>query len=615
MESSHLPLEIIVIDDCSNGLNRKLFERVGGVRYIPITESQHPACVTNQGAELARGKYLLLLDSAAELTPGALETAVKALETNPSLGAVGGRLILPDGTLQEAGGFIWEEGICQGYGRGNDPVSGPYMFPRLVDYCSKAFLMTPRCAWRRLGGLDEVFAPTHYGEADYCIRLWQAGHPVRYEPRAAVWHFDFTRSPSSTSQTELASENRKLFAVRHAEALRGRPKKGSVPDLMMRSRSTVPKLRVLLCDALLPHPKRGSGFPRANRMVRVLLDLGCEVACLPTLPGGDPGESWLNIAEDIPLETEILAFRTIEKLDVWAVLAERQGYYDYLIVSRPSTMEIVQPFLTKYPKWSAGMALVYDAEAIVALREVHQDRLRGKAVSEAEVEERVCRELSLCAGFKKILTVSKGEASQFRKHGFDAHVVGHAVTIAPGEEAWATRQDILFVGSILDDRYPNADAVCWFLEQVWPELSRRLPWSRFIIAGRNHSERLNSRPLAERVVITGAVDDLTPLYRSARMFVAPTRVSSGIPLKVIEAAGSGVPVVATTQLISQLGWESPREILGADGGPEFVDACVNLCTDERSWQLQREAALARVTAEYSPTVFAEQLQNALDLRG
>ncbi len=612
-ENSHLPIEIIAIDDCSNYLNGELFKRVRGVRYIRNPENQRGVCETNQGAELARGKYLLLLDSAAELTPGTLEAAVKALETNPSWGAVGGRLILPDGTLQEAGAFIWEEGVCQGYGRGNDPTSGPYMFPRLVDYCSKAFLMTPRCAWNRLGGWDQVFAPTHYGEADYCMRLWQAGHPVRYEPRAAVWLFDSSRAATSSSPPELASENRRLFAVRHAEALRGRPIKGSVPDLMMRSRSMAPRRRVLLCDALLPHPKRGSGFPRANRMVRSLLDLGCEVACLPTLPGGDPGESWLNIAADIPLEAEILALRCIEKLDVWEILSERHGYYDYLIVSRPVTKGIVQPFLTRHPKWSARTALVYDAEAIVALRAVHQGRLKGKAVSEAEVEASVGRELSLCAGFKKILTVSNGEAAQFRKHGFDAHVVGHAVDIVPGEEAWATRQDILFVGAILDDGYPNADAVFWFLDQVWPELRRRLPWSRFIIAGPNRSERLNSRPLAERVVLTGAVDDLTPFYGSARAFVAPTRVSSGIPLKVIEAAGRGVPVVATTQLIAQLGWDSPREILGADGGPEFVDACVTLCTEERSWQLQREAALARVTAEYSSAVFAGQLQRALGI--
>ena len=218
-ESSHLPLEITAIDKCSNDLNGKLFEKVeGGVRYIRNTESQNPVCDTNQAAELSRGKYLLLLDSAAELTPGALEASVKSLDTNPSLGAVGGRLILPNGTLQEAGGFIWEDGLCQGYGRGDDPTSGAYMFPRLVDYCSRAFLMTPRSIWHELGGLDELFASTHYGEADYCMRLWQAGHHVRYEPRAAVWHFRF--SPFAIQHTANS------VGERQSQALRGQARRG-----------------------------------------------------------------------------------------------------------------------------------------------------------------------------------------------------------------------------------------------------------------------------------------------------------------------------------------------------------------------------------------------------
>jgi len=72
--------------------------------------------------------------------------------------------------------------------------------------------------------------------------------------------------------------------------------------------------------------------------------------------------------------------------------------------------------------------------------------------------------------------------------------------------------------------------------------------------------------------------------------------------------------VATPLLVSQLRWNSPAEILAADGGSQFADACVKLCTDERIWQLQREAALARVSAEYSPAVFAEQLRRGLGLQ-
>jgi GT2 family glycosyltransferase/glycosyltransferase involved in cell wall biosynthesis len=609
-ENSHLPLEVIAIDNGSSDLSQKIFDRITGVHYVRNPENRHFLRATNQGAQLARGKYLLLLNNDTEPTPGAIDVAVNALESDPSLGAVGGRLILPDGTLQEAGCFVWNDGTCRGYGRGDDPTSGPYMFPRLVDFCSGAFLLTPRSLWNELGGLDEAFTPAYYEEADYCMRLWQGGRPVRYEPRAAVWHYEFASSPDSDSPTLLMRNNRQLFAERHARVLKSRPKPGSVPELMMRSRSPVSKPKVLFCDQLLPHPKKGSGFPRANRMVRSLLDLGCEVSCLPT--SLEPGD-WVSIAEDIPPEAEILA-HWCYRLDAFpTVFAERQGYYDCLIVSRPITMSLIQPLLTKHPEWFKGMSLVYDAEAIFAVREVRQERLEGKSVSDEEVESRVARELASCAGFQKVLAVSREEAACFAEHGFHAELVGHAATIAPGETAWAERQDILFVGTIAGDGVPNADAVSWFLNEVWPELHRRLPWSRFVIAGLNRSRRLNSQPLAEGVVVTGAVDDLTPLYNRARIFVAPTRASSGIPLKVIEAAGMGLPVVATPLLISQLGWDTPREILGAEAGAEFADACATLCTNERAWQLQRDAALARVTAEYSPAVFSEQLRRALDL--
>lgn len=115
------------------------------------------------------------------------------------------------------------------------------------------------------------------------------------------------------------------------------------------------------------------------------------------------------------------------------------------------------------------------------------------------------------------------------------------------------------------------------------------------------------------VVLAGVVDDLSSWYNKARVFVAPTQASAGIPLKVVEAAGQGLPVVATDLLAAQLHWKSPEEILTADTGPAFADACYTLCTEEAAWQQQRDAALARVTAEYSPAVFAEQLRSALDL--
>ena len=101
-------------------------------------------------------------------------------------------------------------------------------------------------------------------------------------------------------------------------------------------------------------------------MIHTLLDLGCEVSCLPA-GYVDPSENWVTIAEDIPLAAEILAFAPYGPEGVSRVFAERQGYYDYLVVSRPTTMEYLHPLLSRHPEWLTGMKLIYDAEAIYTL--------------------------------------------------------------------------------------------------------------------------------------------------------------------------------------------------------------------------------------------------------
>jgi hypothetical protein len=53
------------------------------------------------------------------LFPGAIKSALSTIACDDRIGAVGGKLIFPEGTLQEAGGVVWPDGICAGYGRGD----------------------------------------------------------------------------------------------------------------------------------------------------------------------------------------------------------------------------------------------------------------------------------------------------------------------------------------------------------------------------------------------------------------------------------------------------------------------------------------------------------------
>jgi GT2 family glycosyltransferase len=185
LQSVSSKIEIILVDNASTDETTDMLSRIDGIHVIVSDVNEGFLTATNRAADVARGRAFLLLNNDAFVRPGAIEAAFATLKEEPNAGAVGGRLILPNGALQEAGSVIWSDGSTQGYGRGIDPESGEAMFRRDVDYCSGAFLMTPAAVWSRLNGFDPVYAPAYYEEVDYCMRVAEIGLRTIYEPEAA----------------------------------------------------------------------------------------------------------------------------------------------------------------------------------------------------------------------------------------------------------------------------------------------------------------------------------------------------------------------------------------------------------------------------------------------
>jgi GT2 family glycosyltransferase len=602
-------LELVIADNASTDATAALLDRVAGARVLRHAENLGFLRAVNAAAREARGELLLLLNNDAELGPGALAAALDRAAA-PDVGAVGGRLVLPDGTLQEAGSIVFSDGGCEGYGRGDSPDAPEYGFARDVDYVSGAFLLTPRARFAELGGFDERYAPAYYEDADYCARLWQRGFRVVYEPRAIVSHYEFASARSRDDAVRMQAERRGRFVAQHAAWLAAQPDRAEARPLDARAHEnpldarTRRGWRILFVDDRVPRARDGSGHPRARDLVDALVARGHFVTVYPTLFDADGAGA--------PDGVEVVAERGAARLGEF--LDARRDYYDVTLVSRPHNMERLRAL-----GGAAGMRVIYDAEAIFALRDArrrralddsaHTDDATPERSENAAIDRAVAAEVALAAGADAVLAVTEAERTRFAAIA-PAFTVGHVLAPAPTARPFDAREGLLFVGAFYDDASPNADSMFWFVRDVWPRVRERLPIG-LTIAGARPTRSVIALGATAGVEVLGAVDDLVPLYEHARVFVAPTRFPAGLPYKVHHAAAHGVPVVATSVLAAALGWRGGEELLVADEPAAFADAVARVYGDRALWERLRAHALERVERDCSPRAFGAALDAAL----
>jgi hypothetical protein len=104
------PFELVIVDNASDGETQALLDRLHNVHVQRNDRNLGFGAACTIGARLARAPYVCFLNNDTIVTPGWLQALVATLEREPDCGAVGSRLIHPDGKLQEAGGTIWQDG-------------------------------------------------------------------------------------------------------------------------------------------------------------------------------------------------------------------------------------------------------------------------------------------------------------------------------------------------------------------------------------------------------------------------------------------------------------------------------------------------------------------------
>ena len=222
--------EIVIVDDASTDDTPTVLgrwaERDKRIKVLRNVQNMGFINSCNRGAEMACGEILVFLNNDTLPQPGWLQSLLRVLRDYPDAGAVGGKLIYPNGTLQEAGGVIFSDGSGCNFGRNDKFPNAPlYNFLREVDYCSGALLATPRALFTEIGGFDPRFAPAYYEDTDYCFSVREKGRRVYYQPESVIIHFEGISSGTDINSgiKSYQAVNRIKFVDKWKHVLRQQP--------------------------------------------------------------------------------------------------------------------------------------------------------------------------------------------------------------------------------------------------------------------------------------------------------------------------------------------------------------------------------------------------------
>ncbi len=192
--------EIIIIDNNSVDGTRDFLKSLNSDKFYRVifnNQNKGVAPARNQGIKIAKGKYILILDVDTIVTQNAIDTLVQYLDGNQNCGLVAAKLTDINNNLQytcrlfptivskflRRTPFRWSQKLLDK----EEMREWDHSSIKEVDYVIGACQLVRASVFEKIGLLDEnIF----YGpeDVDFCLRVWQAGYKVVYNPEAIIIH-------------------------------------------------------------------------------------------------------------------------------------------------------------------------------------------------------------------------------------------------------------------------------------------------------------------------------------------------------------------------------------------------------------------------------------------
>lgn len=594
--------EVIVVDDASTDDTARLEEIVTGITVIhnPVPQRFIRAC--NAGAAVARGDHIVLLNNDTEVTTGWLDALRDAFTRFDKVGLAGAKLLYPDGSLQDAGGLIWNSGNPWNYGNRQNPNDPRYSYARQADYLSGAALMVPRAVWDEVGGLSSYLEPMYFEDTDLAFKVRDAGYTTWFVPAAVVYHYEGMTSGTDTASgfKRFQEVNRPKFKRQWARAYAGHGTEGVKPDLE-KDRGIVG--RVLFADYTTPRPDQDAGSYAARQEMRLVQSLGYKVSFLP-----------LNMAHFGPY-TEDLQAMGVEVnvapffLSPGEYLERHAADFDAVYLTRYHVAQDILPLIRKH---APQARVLFNNADLHFLRELRRARSTGDPALMEQARHTRKHELEVISQVDVVLSYNASEHAVI-----EACTEGETpvltcpwvVDIPPDVPPRAGRHGLSFLGSFR--HHPNAEGITWFIREVLPAVTAALGDQSLAIYGADMTDAI--RALAsDHVRPMGYVPDLAQAFDPHRIFVAPLLSGAGIKGKVLAALSHGIPCVLSPIAAEGIGLRSGHDCFIAETPQDWLLALTRLSTEDDLWTQMSENARAYLRDSYSFAAGRARMRRAFE---
>lgn len=571
--------EIILMDDKSTDVID--FSGFENIRLIRNDENLGFLRTCNRGIAEAKGEFIYLLNNDTEVKNGFLDELLYVFNHFENVGAVGSMLLKGDGSLQEAGGMLMNDGKIEQIASKKKPFYPDISYIYKTDYCSGCSLLFRKHADDgSLNLFDDGLAPAYFEDTDLCLNLkFVQGKDIYFTPFSQIYHYQGvsynSKKEGEISQKEKIYARNKAYFSKKWEKQLSEIKANVVEERILELNDNK---TVFFYNNWVPEYDQNSGDLRLTEIIKAYKKQGYTAVFIAKKNKIDnPYNAYFQrlgvcvYYEHLPVDDYRKFFKRFKAREaiIWLYAAN-----------------IFKKYFSSLNTYFRKTYVVYDMVDIHHLRyrraletnpENREYQKSYSAFSKLEKDASEKADLIIPISQEEDAYMAKFAAGKKRLVISNIHYPKVQLDEIPTFEE---RNGLLFVGST---HHPNVDAVYFLFNEIMPVVWQKYPHIQLhIVGGVNKS--INDIK-HENIIFHGYQPDITPFFLNSKIMVAPLRYGAGVKGKIGQAFEYFLPVVASSVGAEGMLNSDKNNMLLAESSEDFAGKIMEIYHDKGLWSV------------------------------